>query len=162
MLKESPKLLFAPGWSDLHESINVARMREERAARARQTLKKHNIPAMLVTGANNVRYLVGFRWNEFQPQLSYTLFFAEGDPVVFAHAGSFQQMPDQSPWIKNWRIGRSWLGGVSGAEAAAEEAKIFAAEIKEELEKRGLVKEKLAVVDFDMLSREAIKGGPKL
>ncbi len=157
MLKESPKLLFASGWSDLHEGINVARMREERAARARQTLKKHNIPAMLVTGANNVRYLVGFRWNEFQPQLSYTLFFAEGDPIVFAHAGSYQQMPDQAPWIKHWRIGRSWFGGVAGPEASAEEAKIFAGEIKEELKQRGLLGQKLAVVDFDMLAREALQ-----
>lgn len=156
-MKESSKLLFAPGWSDLHEGINVPRMREERAARARKIMKKQNIPALLVTGANNVRYLVGFRWNEFQAQLSYTLFFAEGDPVVYAHAGSFHQMPDQAPWIKDWRIGRSWFGGVAGPEASAEEAQIFAREIKEELKKRGLLKEKLAVVDFDVLAREALK-----
>ena len=158
MLKESSRLTFAPNWSlDLQEGINVPRMREERASRARQVLRKHGIPAMLVTGGANVRYLVGFWWLDFRPAASYCLFFAEHEPVVFAHAGSFQQMPDQAPWIKNWRIAHSSLGWLAGAEGSRAEVRIFASDIKEELQKKGLAGEPLALVDFDILDWEALK-----
>ncbi len=157
MVKESSRLIFAPTWTDLHEGINVPRMREERAARGRQVLKKHGVPAMLVTGSSNVRYLAGFWWGEMQPAVSYCLFFAEGDPIIFAHAGSFHQMPDQAPWIKHWRIARSWLGEIPGPEGSREEARLFADEVHTELKKRGLTGEPLAVVDFDFLAREALQ-----
>lgn len=158
MVKESSRLIFAPTWAlDLNEGINVQRMREERAARARQVLKKHGIPAMLVTGGSNVRYLAGFWWLDFRPAASFCLFFAEHDPVIFAHAGSFQQMPDQAPWIKKWRIARSSLGWLAGPDATREEERLFAADIKEELQERGLAAEPLAVVDFDIASWEALK-----
>ena len=114
MVREASRLTFGPTATDVVEGINVARMREERAARARKELARRKIPAALVTGSENVRYLVGFWWGEFVSQLSYVLFFAEGDPIVFAHAGCYQQMQDQNPWIKEWRIGRTWLGGVAG------------------------------------------------
>jgi Xaa-Pro aminopeptidase len=90
--------------------------------------------------------------------LSYALFFAEGDPVIFAHAGSYQQMPDQVPWIKEWRIARSWLAEIAGPEATREEVGLFAKEIREELQKRGLAKEKLGIIGFDHLAREGLKG----
>ncbi|MCJ7759874.1 aminopeptidase P family N-terminal domain-containing protein, partial [Candidatus Bathyarchaeota archaeon] len=158
MVRESSRLIFAPTWTlDLHEGINVQRMREQRAARARQILKKHSIPAMLVTGGANVRYLVGFWWLDFRPAASYCLFFAEHDPVVFAHAGSFQQSPDQAPWIKNWRIARSSLGWLAGPQASLEEMRLFASEIKGLLQEKGLAGEPLAVVDFDILDWEAMK-----
>ena len=118
--------IYSPYATDITEGINFARLREERAAKARQVLKQEGIPAILVTGEPNVRYLTSFSWSEFQPFLSYALFFAEGDPVVFAHAGSYHQMPDQAPWIKHWRIGRSWLQCICGLEAARDEAKLFA------------------------------------
>jgi Xaa-Pro dipeptidase len=151
------RLWFGPGTDDCRDGFNVARMREQRAERARKTMKRHQIAGMLVTGAENVRYLVGFTWSEFQAQASYVLFFAEHDPVVFAHAGSYQQMPDQVPWIENWRIGRSWFGGVAGPEATREEARLFAAEIREELGQRGLTAEKLAVVGFDRYATTALE-----
>lgn len=157
MVKRSSELLFGPYSSDIHEGINFARMREERAAKARQTLKKYGLPAMLVSGEPNVRYLMGFSWAEFQPNMCYTLFFAEHEPILFAHAGSFHQMPDQAPWIKHWRIGRSWLQHICGPEAAREEAKLFAKEISQELKKKGLQTEKLGIVGFDDLAREVLK-----
>jgi len=65
-------------------------------------------------------------------------------------------MPDQCPWIKEWRPARSWLTGAPGPEASAVEAKAFAGEIKTELEKRGLLGEKLGLGSFDGTAREAL------
>lgn len=146
------KLLFGPSTNDVHEGINVERMRTERAARMRAIMRAAGVPALLVTGAENVRYLTGFFWSEFQLQAGYALFFTDHDPVVYAPAGSFQQMPDQAPWIKHWRIARSWLGGTLREEAAGPEAKRFAEEIAAELKERGLDGEPLAVSEFDSRS----------
>jgi Xaa-Pro aminopeptidase len=157
MVKMASKLIFGPQRSDLREDINIPRMREERAAKMKRVLKREGIPAVLVTYEPNVRYLTGFSWAEFMTFLSYALFFAEHDPVIYAHAGSYHQMPDQMPWIKEWRIARSWLMEIAGPEATQEEVSLFAREIQDELKKRGLAKEKLGIIGFEHRTREALK-----
>ncbi len=156
MVKISSKLTFGTDAVDWQEGINVVRMREERAEKARQTMRKHGIAAILVAGAENTRYLTGLRGPEWAPQLWYVLFFTEHAPVVFVHAGWLRQMPDKAPWIKNWRSGRAWLRGGPGSEATREEAKLFASDIYQELKQRGLTDEKLAIVGFDAPAREAL------
>ena len=150
------RLWFGAGADDYHEGFNFERMRHERAERAREVMRKHDVASILVTGAENVRYLTGFSWSEFQSQASYALFFADHEPVIFAHAGSYQQMPDQAPWLTNWRIGRSWFSGVAGPAATLEEARLFAGEIVEELTKRSLAGERLGVVGFDHYAKTAL------
>ena len=156
MVKLSSKLTFGTEFVDWQERINMSRMREERAERARQVMRKHGMAVMLVTGGPNCRYLTGVRDAQNRPQLGYVLFSVEHDPVVWAHAGWYHQLQDQEPWIKNWRVGRCWLQGGPGPEATAEEAKLFAAEIYQELKKRGLTGEKLGIVGFDNLSKEVL------
>jgi Xaa-Pro dipeptidase len=157
MVKYASKLTFGVAKTDLREDINFTRMREERAQRMKEVMKRKGIPAVLVTYEPNVRYLTGFSWGEFMTYLSYALFFAEDHPVIFAHAGSYQQMPDQIPWIKHWRIGRSWLSEIAGPGATAAEVKLFVKEIREELQKRGLAKEKLGIIGFEQLAREGLR-----
>jgi hypothetical protein len=99
MVREAARLTFGPHATDVVEGINVSRMRAARAAKARQALRQHGLPAALVSGTDNVRYLAGIQRGEFQPQLCYLLFFAEHDPVVFAHAGCYHQLPDQCPCV---------------------------------------------------------------
>ena len=156
MVRASAKLTFGTGMADWQERINVSRMRVERADKARQAMRKHGVAALLATQGHDFRYLTGLRGPEWMPQLFYVLFFAEGDPVVFAHAGWLRQLPDQAPWIKNWRIGRAWLRGGPGPQATQEESKLFASEILEELRERGLAGEKLAIIGFDGAAREAL------
>lgn len=156
-VKMTSPLMFGPGCTDLREGINIARMREERAARMKQVLKQAGVPAVLVTGVTNVRYLTGFVWSESMPHACYALFFAEEDAVIFAQTGSYHQMPDQMPWIKHWRLARAWFFGICGAEAQREEVGKWAKEIREELEKRGLAGEKLGVIEFDEVAKEGLK-----
>ncbi len=61
MVTMASKLTFGHTLADWQERINVSRMREERAARARQMMRKHGIPMLLVAGEPNVRYLTGLR-----------------------------------------------------------------------------------------------------
>ncbi|GAA4727790.1 Xaa-Pro dipeptidase PepQ [Nocardioides endophyticus] len=147
-LNYSDKLHFGPHTNDTHEGIDTNRMREARAERMRSVMRANNIPAVLVTGAENVRYLTGFFWSEFQLQAGYALFFADHPAVVYAPAGSYHQMPDQAPWISQWRIARSWLEGPTPISAAEAESKLFADEIAAELRERGLEREPLAVSEF--------------
>jgi Xaa-Pro aminopeptidase len=155
-IQYADKLHFGPTSNDVHEGIDLARMRADRAARMRAVMQARGIPALLVTGAENVRYAVGFWWSEFQLQAAYALFFAEHDPVVFAPAGSYHQMPDQAPWIPHWRIARSWMGGTVMEGAAEDEAKLFAEGVVAELTARGLGSEPLAVSEFDNRATEAL------
>ncbi len=157
MVKMASKLLFGPVPSDFREEINTTRMREYRAGRMKQILKQQGIPAVLVTNEPNVRYLTGFSWSDFMPSVSYALFFAEQDPIIFAHAGSYHQMPDQIPWIKHWRIARSWLAGICGPQATQEEVKLFSREIRQELKDHGLIGEKLGIIGFDEAARQGLR-----
>ncbi|HLC25826.1 MAG TPA: aminopeptidase P family N-terminal domain-containing protein, partial [bacterium] len=156
MVTMAPKLTFGTATADWQERINVIRMREERAERARKVMRKYGIPALLATRTDNTRYLTGLRGPEFMPQLWYVLFFAEHDPVVFAHAGWHKQMPADAPWIKHWKVARAWLGGIGGPEVTQEEAKLFAADIHKELKERGLAGEKLGLLSMDGVARESL------
>ncbi len=56
MVRIAPKLTFGVGNADWQERINVERLREERAERARQVMRKRGIPAILATENSNLRY----------------------------------------------------------------------------------------------------------
>jgi hypothetical protein len=45
----APKLTFGTSIADWQERINVERMNCERAEKARNALRSHNVPALLVT-----------------------------------------------------------------------------------------------------------------
>jgi Xaa-Pro aminopeptidase len=95
--------------------------------------------------------------NGILPQPDYVLFFADGDPVVYQHAGAYHQLIDQTPWIPDMRIGRSWLGGIPGVAAAEGEAKRSAVEIAAELRERGLASEPLGVNGLDRFGSNALE-----
>src|SRR3989304_9501404 len=127
------KLTFGKSIADWQERINVERMRTERADKMRQVLKKHGVAAIVAARPENTRYLSGLRGPEFLPQLWYVLFFAEGDQVVFQHAGWLPTYPVEAPWIKHWRLARNWVAEGGGPEATEEEAKLLADGIYNEL-----------------------------
>jgi Xaa-Pro aminopeptidase len=155
MIHYAPKLTFGPETADWQERLNPERMRRRRVERAQMIMKKHGVAALLEANHHNIRYLTALR-GFIYPMCRYVLFFAEHDPVMYEHNGYYHQMPDQCPWIKEWRPAHSWLSGAPGPEACADEARVFAGEIKTELEKCGLLGEKLALGSFDGNAREAL------
>ena len=156
MPKFSPALTYGPGGVDWQERINFERLRFQRAERMRAVMKKHNIPTLLAAGASNTRYLTGLKGAEFTSREWYVLFFAESEPVVFAHAGYINHYPHECPWISEWRLARSWLNAICGPEATAEEAEKFAEGVADEINGRGLGKEPLAVIGFDGIAQSAL------
>jgi Xaa-Pro aminopeptidase len=158
MVKLATALTFGPGYVDWQERIDVARMRTERAKRLKDALRKNNIAACLLSRGDNIRYATGFVGPGFQSQLYYCLFFAEHDAIFYDHAGHYQQMKDQIPWVKpeNFRIARSWIGGIPGPEATHEEALLFANEIKQALKDKGLQGEKIGFAGIDSFAVEAL------
>ncbi|MFQ5850667.1 MAG: M24 family metallopeptidase [Candidatus Binatia bacterium] len=155
MVRMAPKPTFGAATADWQERINTERMRQQRAERAKKIMRKHGIPALLEAVPANTRYLTGLRGFDY-PMCRYVLFFAEDDPIMYEHDGWYHQMPDQAPWIKEWRPARAWLTGAPGLEASQDEAKQFAADIRRELQARDLLGEKLALGGFDGIAREAL------
>lgn len=155
MVRFASKLTFGPESADWQERMNMERMRQYRVERAKKIMKKNGIPVLLEASGVNIRYLTGLRGFAY-PMCRFVLFFAEHDPVMYEHNGYYHMMPDQAPWIKEWRPARCWLTGAPGVEASQDEAKQFAADIKSELEQRGLLGEKLGLGGFDGVAREAL------
>ncbi len=155
MVRFASKVTFGAEIADWQERINTERMRQYRVERAQKIMRKHGMAAMLEATTAHIRYLTGLRGYDF-PMVRYVLFFAEGDAVMFEHDGWYHQMPDQAPWIKEWRPARAWLTGAPGPDACRYEAKLFAADVRAELERRGLVGEKLGLGGFDGIAREAL------
>ena len=157
MVEFASQLSYGTGMQDWQERINTARMRKERADKLREVMKKNGVAACLLEREDNIRYATGLPGDAFMPGLRYCLFFAEGEPVIWEHAGRFERIHEW-PWIKpeNWRIARCWLGGACGSDATAETAKRFASEIVPELEARGLKGEKLGTTALDGPSLKAL------
>jgi Xaa-Pro aminopeptidase len=157
MVTFASSLSFGPGMVDWQERINVSRMREERAHRLRAVMKRHRVAACLLEREDNIRYATGLPGDAFMPGLRYCLFFVEHEPVIWEHAGR-HELRGEWPWVKpeNWRIARCWLGGICGQEAVQETAGVFAAEIAQELQKKGLKGEKLGVTSLDGASLRAL------
>jgi Xaa-Pro aminopeptidase len=157
MLNYASPLTYGPSVMDWQERINTERMRKERAQRLKEVMKNKGVAALLLEREDNIRYATGLPGDAFMPGLRYCLFFAEYDPIIWEHAGRYERR-NEWPWMKeeNWRIARCWLGGVCGHEATNETAKLFAKEIAEELNNKGLKGERLGVTALDGTSIKAL------
>ncbi len=61
MVQMASKLLFGSAAADWQERFNFPRMREKRAERARQIMRKYGLPALLEAVPANIRYLTGVK-----------------------------------------------------------------------------------------------------
>jgi Xaa-Pro aminopeptidase len=157
MSKFALRLFGGPEAVDWSERINMARMREERLAKAQASLKKNGIAACLLMRPENVRYVTSTRGADFINQLRYCIAFPEHDPILY-------EMPPghlfgACPWIKpeNLRLAILWADESCGRDATQERAKKFAQLIKQDLKEKGLEKEKLGIDMLDEPGHQALK-----
>jgi len=152
----APKLTFGGGGLDWSEGINFARMREDRQAKARASLRRHGIAACIVMRPENIRYVTGARGLEFIDQSRYTLVTVDHDPILYEPHGTVHGI---HPWLKpdNIRQAHQWANGAPGPSATWDTAKRFAAQIKSQLKEFGLENEKLGIDRIDEPGRRALE-----
>jgi len=142
--------------SDYIESlINPERMREERTAKAKASLKKHGIAAALLFRPENIRYATSVKTTEFIDRLVYTLFFAEGDYLCY---DDFEGFLWPYPWIKreNVKLSLQYANSAPGISAVKANVKEFAKDIKAALKARGMDKEPIGIDEIDEVGRQAL------
>jgi Xaa-Pro aminopeptidase len=142
---------------DWAERINMARMREERLAKAQASLKKHGIAACLLMRPENMRYVTSTKAVNFIDQLRYTVAFAEHDPIVYELPPG--NLFGKCPWVKpeNLKLAILWADEACGPEATLERARKFAQSIKQDLKEKGLEKEKLGIDKLDEPGQQALR-----
>jgi len=157
MAKFAVRPFGGPEAVDWSERINTARMREERLAKARASLKKHGIAACLLMRPENMRYVTSTKAVNFIDQLRYTVAFAEHDPIVY-------ELPPGNlfgacPWVKpeNLKLAILWADEACGPDATWERAQKFARSIKQDLKEKGLEKEKLGIDKLDEPGQRALR-----
>lgn len=157
MARYASRLSYGTGIVDWQERVDPVRLRKERADKLREVMKRNDVAVLLLQREDNIRYATGLAGDAFQPGLRYCLFFVDHETVIWEHAGR-QEHRDEWPWIKpeNWRLPRCWLGGVAGEEPSVETAKIYAAEILQELKDKGLAGERLGVTALDGYAHRAL------
>jgi Xaa-Pro aminopeptidase len=157
MAKFAVRPFGGPEAVDWSERINTARMREERLAKAKASLKKNGIAACLLMRPENIRYVTSTKAVNFIDQLRYSVAFAEHDPIIY-------ELPPGNlfgtcPWIKpeNLKLAILWADGACGRDATLERAKKFARLIKQDLKEKGLEKEKLGIDKLDEPGQQALR-----
>jgi Xaa-Pro aminopeptidase len=136
--------------------IDFDRMRKERQAKTKETLKKNGIAAALLFRPENIRYATNMKGINFIDRLRYCLAFAEHEPIVFEMGSG--RLLFEAPWIKpeQVKVSLQWACQAPGKEASLESAREFAAGVKDELRQLGLEGELLGIDDIDELGRQAL------
>src|SRR3989304_7090214 len=97
--------LYAARWpgmqmTDIHERVNMERMRKERLERARAHMKEAGISVMLLLNPANVRYTTAFTTLAYTPGMSCAIVPVEGDSIIWGHGACTTQDRRQVTWIK--------------------------------------------------------------
>ena len=152
----APKITFGTEAGEA-SGINFDRMNKERTAKAKTALKKHGIPACLLTLSDDIRYTMGGRGNSVMPrQFSYSMFCVEHEPLQYLSIALGGAKRITGPAAEHIRVPYCSLEEACGPENTLEVARRFAAGIKNDLKERGLDKEKLGIDQLDEPSRQAL------
>jgi Xaa-Pro aminopeptidase len=90
---------------DYEEGINFDRLRRERLQKARESLIKHDLGAIVAIRLENGRYLTGFRGLPVQSTvLRYVVFPVTADPVIFELGADIGRLKESATWIKEENI----------------------------------------------------------
>jgi Xaa-Pro aminopeptidase len=137
--------------TDWREGINWQEVRDWRIARARETMKRNGLGAMLLMYDENIRYVTSTMtpgWNQLKPGLRYAVLCEGKDPILYEQGDIGYHIREHSPWIpkENVRYSYAWIKGAAGPASTAQVAK-FANALMNDLEDAG-VKDQPLGVDF--------------
>lgn len=142
---------------DWQERINWQRMREYRVARARETMRKHGLGAILCMYDENVRYITSTLtpgWNRLKPGLRYAILVEGKEPILYEQGDIGIHVKRHSPWLlkENVRHSFSWIKGAAGPASEMQVTK-FTDAIVRDLEDAGVRNMPLGVdfIDINMI-----------
>ncbi|MBQ09968.1 MAG: hypothetical protein CMJ45_00255 [Planctomyces sp.] len=144
--------------TDWQQRVDWTRLRAYRLNRARESMRKHGLGAVLCMYDENVRYVTSTitpGWCRLKPGLRYALLCEGAEPVLFEQGDIGHQINRHCPWIPadNVRYAYSWIKGAVGP-ASLQQVKKFTDAILEELRKYGVDQAPLGTdfIDLNMMN----------
>jgi len=133
--------------------VNLERMRRERLAKVQEQMRRHDLGAVLLTDAVNIRYSTGLAVMSLWMSTNlahYVLIPAEGPPVVFEYP---QALFRANAFYDDVRPTRYWQARFT-EHLAAEYSEVWAAELADQLRQWGIAD---APVGIDVLDFHGFK-----
>lgn len=90
---------------DYEEGINFERLRRERLQKARESMIRHDLGAIVAIRGENARYITGFLGLGVQSTvLRYVVLPVTADPVIFELGADIGRLKESALWIKEENI----------------------------------------------------------
>lgn len=87
--------------TDIHERVNMERMRKERLEKARAQMKEADVAVMLLISPTSIRYTTAYQTLAYGPGLSYAMVPIEGESIVWGHGACTTQDRRQITWMES-------------------------------------------------------------
>ena len=152
----SPGATMAVDWE---KRIDFDRLRNYRLTRAKESLDRSDLGAVLLFDPNNIRYVTSTHIGEWQrdKHLRWALLPRTGDPVLWEFSSAAKNHRLHAPWFPE----DSWKADVGSMRGAMNRATGVpdrqAANIVQVLRERGLENEPLGIDVTDMGTLEALQ-----
>jgi Xaa-Pro aminopeptidase len=141
-----PRRMYSTTGTDWQARVNFDRMRQDRLARARMMMEKHDLGAVVCFVGENVRYITSVYQGNWKNNIfiRYCVLPRGGDPVLFETAGSDLECAKiDAPWLKgNIRPAMTWKWAETAEEMMADR---MVESVYRVLEENGVAKEKIGL-----------------
>jgi len=141
-----PRRMYSTTGTDWQARVNFDRMREDRLARARMMMEKHDLGAVVCFVGENIRYITSVYQGNWKNNIfiRYCVLPRGGDPVLFETAGSDLECAKiDAPWLKgNIRPAITWKWAETAEEMMADR---MVESVYRVLEENGVTKEKIGL-----------------
>ena len=143
---------------DWEQRIDFAKLRRDRLERARVQLQGSDLGALLLFDPNNIRYVTSTHIGEWarDKNARYALLPRNGDPVLWDFGSAARHHQLYAPWLPaaSFRAGVTPMRGAMPDETGVPDA--LAAQVKRELEERGIAAEPVGIDMTDMVALHAL------
>src|SRR6185312_3552802 len=137
---------------DWEQRIDFSRLRSDRLAKARESLRSSSLGAVLLFDQNNIRYVTSTHIGEWARDKSArcALLPRQGDPVLWDFGSAAKHHRLYAPWLpeESWQAGVTSMRGAMPRETGVPDA--LATRIHRELDARGIAGEPLGIDLTDM------------
>jgi Xaa-Pro aminopeptidase len=137
---------------DWEQRVDFARLRSDRLAKARASLRNSELGAVLLFDQNNIRYVTSTHIGEWARDKSArcALLPRDGDPILWDFGSAAKHHQLYAPWLpdSSWQAGVTSIRGAMPRETGVPDA--LAGRIHRELADRGLAGEPLGLDLTDM------------